>query len=200
MDYQDARLAARYVDLVAAARSAEAECVTPGGFTTAVADAFFHLLAYKDEYEVARLHLLPEFREALADAVPGGSGQRYWLHPPLLRSLGMTRKLAIPASVADPAFVTLRAMRRLRGTRLDVFGATEVRRTERRLADDYEAEIRSLLPALPALDLDLAAELAALPLSIKGYEAIKLAAVARCEDERITLRRRLGLDTAAVPS
>jgi indolepyruvate ferredoxin oxidoreductase len=197
VDYQGSRLAARYLDLVAAASMAEA-ARTPGttGFTDAVTEAFFHLLAYKDEYEVARLHLLPEFRQALAEAVPGGQGARYWLHPPVLRSLGMTRKLAIPASVVDPAFVVLRAMRKVRGTRLDPFGATAIRRTERRLAADYEAEIVALLPILPTLDLAAATALAALPLAIKGYESIKLAAVERCEAERQQVRRQLGLDAS----
>ncbi|MDQ1541593.1 MAG: indolepyruvate ferredoxin oxidoreductase [Actinomycetota bacterium] len=197
VDYQGSRLAARYLDLVAAASMAEA-ARTPGttGFTDAVTEAFFHLLAYKDEYEVARLHLLPEFRQALAEAVPGGQGARYWLHPPVLRSLGMTRKLAIPASVVDPAFVVLRAMRKVRGTRLDPFGATAIRRTERRLAADYEAEIVALLPILPTLDLAAATALAALPLAIKGYESIKFAAVERCEAERQQVRRQLGLDAS----
>jgi indolepyruvate ferredoxin oxidoreductase len=195
VDYQGIRLAGRYLDLVAAAASAEAECSSrTAGFTDVVTEAFFHLLAYKDEYEVARLHLLPEFRQALAEAVPGGTGARYWLHPPLLRSLGMTRKLSLPASVVDPAFVALRAMRKVRGTRLDVFGATGVRRTERRLAADYEAEIIGLLPVLPMLDLELATALAALPLRIKGYEGIKLAAAEQVETERQALRGQLGLD------
>jgi indolepyruvate ferredoxin oxidoreductase len=194
VDYQGPRLAVRYLDLVSAAAAAEAGCSTGTVFSDAVTEAFFHLLAYKDEYEVARLHLLPEFRQALADAVPGGQGARYWLHPPLLRSLGLKRKLSLPARVVDPAFVGLRAMRKVRGTRLDVFGATAVRRTERRLAADYEAEIMGLLPLFPMLDLDLATALAALPLGIKGYESIKLAGVARCESERQDLRRQLGLD------
>jgi indolepyruvate ferredoxin oxidoreductase len=194
VDYQGPRLASRYLDLVAAAAVAEAGCSTGTAFTDAVTEAFFHLLAYKDEYEVARLHLLPEFRQALADAVPGGQGARYWLHPPLLRSLGMTRKLGLPAAVVDPAFVALRAMRKVRGTRLDLFGATAVRRTERRLATNYEAEILALLPVLPMLDPGLATALASLPLSIKGYEGIKLAAVERCETERQQVRRQLGLD------
>jgi indolepyruvate ferredoxin oxidoreductase len=200
VDYQGPRLASRYLDLVAAAAVAEASCSTGTAFTDAVTEAFFRLLAYKDEYEVARLHLLPEFRRALADAVPGGQGARYWLHPPLLRSLGLKRKLSLPASVVDPAFVALRAMRKIRGTRLDVFGATSVRRTERRLGADYEAEIAALLPVLTALDLDVATALAALPLSIKGYESIKLAAVQRCETERQSLRQQLGLDDVSVRS
>jgi indolepyruvate ferredoxin oxidoreductase len=200
VDYQGPRLASRYLDLIAAAAVAEAGCSTGTGFTDAVTEAFFHLLAYKDEYEVARLHLLPEFRQALAAAVPGGQRARYWLHPPVLRSLGMKRKLSLPASVVDPAFVALRAMRKVRGTGLDLFGATSVRRTERRLGADYEAEISALLPLLPLLDLELATALAALPLEIKGYESIKLAAVERCEAERQSLRGQLGLDDLSARS
>ena len=199
VDYQGPRLATRYIALVSASVHAEAGRGADGQFTSAVAEAFYHLLAYKDEYEVARLHLLPEFRQALADAVPGGTRPRYWLHPPMLRSLGMDRKISVPASLADPAFVTLRALRRLRGTRLDVFGVTAVRRTERALAEDYETEIAALLPELGRLDFDTVTELAALPLTIKGYESIKLAAIERYRDQRATLRRRLGLDVEPDP-
>ena len=99
---------------------------------------------------MARLHLLPEFRAALAEAVPGGHGVRYQLHPPVLRALGMRRKLALPAPVARPAFGVLRAMRHVRGTPADVFGYSRVRRTERRLAAEYEDGLRAVLPGLDA--------------------------------------------------
>lgn len=193
VDYQGRRLARRYLDLVADAAAAEAACA-PGStaFGDAVATAFFHLLAYKDEYEVARLHLLPEFRAALADAVPGGTKRRYWLHPPALRMIGMQRKIALPATLADPAFAVLRAMRRVRGTPLDLFGYSAVRRTERRLSRDYETDIRGLLPRLHELDVDLAAEFASLPLGIRGYEQIKMAAVERYEGELAAARETLG--------
>ncbi len=189
--YQDARLAGRYLDLVAAAARAEASCAVAddsGALTEAVAAAFFHLLAYKDEYEVARLHLLPEFDRALAEAVPGGHGVRYRLHPPLLRALGMRKKIAFPAPVIRPAFRVLRAMRHVRGTPADVFGHTAVRRTERRLAAGYEAEVRAVLAGLSAANHAVAVELARLPLAIRGYEQIKLAAVDRYEAELARLR------------
>jgi indolepyruvate ferredoxin oxidoreductase len=196
--YQDTRLAARYLDLVGAAARAEAEQVVlaetaapPGALTEAVAAGFFHLLAYKDEYEVARLHLLPEFEQALAQAVPGGRGVRYRLHPPLLRGLGMRRKIAFPAPVIRPAFRALRAMRHVRGTRADLFGYTEVRRTERRLAAEYEADMREVILGLSGPGQAAAVELARLPLQIRGYEHIKLAAVTRYEAERERLRSRL---------
>jgi indolepyruvate ferredoxin oxidoreductase len=187
--YQDARLAARYLDLVSTAAQAEAARTgAPGELTEAVAAGFFHLLAYKDEYEVARLHLLPEFDQALADAVGGGRDVRYLLHPPLLRALGMRQKIAFPAPVIRPAFRVLRAMRHLRGTAADPFGYTRVRRTERRLAAGYEAEVRAALAALTPASHAAAVELARLPLAIRGYEQIKLDAVERYQAELERLR------------
>jgi indolepyruvate ferredoxin oxidoreductase len=189
--YQNVRLAGRYLDLVAAAAQAETSCAMAedaGALTEAVAAAFFHLLAYKDEYEVARLHLLPEFDRALAEAVPGGHGVRYRLHPPLLRTLGLRKKIAFPAPVIRPAFRVLRAMRHVRGTPADVFGHTAVRRTERRLAAGYEAEVRAMLAGLSTANHPAAVELARLPLAIRGYEQIKLAAVERYEAELERLR------------
>jgi indolepyruvate ferredoxin oxidoreductase len=190
--YQDARLAARYLDLVAAAAQAEtARAAAAGELTEAVAAGFFHLLAYKDEYEVARLHLLPEFDQALAEAVGGGRDVRYLLHPPVLRTLGWQRKIAFPAPVIRPAFRVLRAMRHVRGTPADPFGYTQVRRTERRLAAGYETEVRAALAVLSPANHAAAVELARLPLSIRGYEQIKLAAVERYEAELERLREQL---------
>jgi indolepyruvate ferredoxin oxidoreductase len=186
--YQNARLAGRYLDLVAAAAQAETQAEGSGELADAVASAFYHVLAYKDEYEVARLHLLPEFDRALAEAVPDGHGVRYRLHPPLLRALGMRKKIAFPAPVIRPAFRALRAMRHVRGTPADVFGYTAIRRTERRLADEYEAEVRAVLAGLSADNRAAAVELARLPLAIRGYERIKLAAVERYEAELERLR------------
>jgi indolepyruvate ferredoxin oxidoreductase len=187
--YQNAALAGRYLDLVAATARAESGSVgQAGALTDAVTSAFFHLLAYKDEYEVARLHLLPEFDQALAEAVPGGRGVRYRLHPPLLRALGVRKKTAFPAWAIRPAFRVLRTMRHLRGTPADVFGYTRVRRTERRLAAGYEAELREVLAGLSPASHAAAVELARLPLDIRGYEEIKLAAVERYESELGRLR------------
>jgi indolepyruvate ferredoxin oxidoreductase len=142
---------------------------------------------------------LPEFRLAVDRAVPEGSDLRYLLHPPVLRAMGMGRKLALPAQVAEPTFRALRAMRRVRGTPLDVFGRTEMRRLERRLADDYDRDIRRLVAGLSGSDLAAAAAYAALPLEIRGYETVKLANIERYERERAALREGLlpGLAQAA---
>jgi indolepyruvate ferredoxin oxidoreductase len=192
VDYQGPRLARRYLDLVALVGDAE-EAAGPGSsaVTDAVAAAYYKLLAYKDEYEVARLHLLPEARGALEAAVPGGTRMRYLLHPPFLRTMGMRGKLALPPALALPAFRTLRAMRKLRGTPMDVFGHTAMRRLERRLARDYERDMRALVPRLGAVDRTVAASYAALPLEIRGYEDVKLAAVTRYDAERARLGEQL---------
>ena len=116
------RAAERYVRAVAAIRELEDERL-PG--STAVSEAYatgmHKLMAYKDEYEVARLHL-----DGIAD-LPEGSKVTFMLHPPILRAMGMDRKLAL-GSWFIPAFKLLRGARRLRGTPLDVFGYAAVRR------------------------------------------------------------------------
>ena len=138
---------------------------------------------------MARLHLLPEFGQALAEAVPAAAGAfATACIPPLLRALGLQKKIAFPAPVIRPAFRVLRAMRHVRGTPADLFGYTRVRRTERRLAAEYEAELRAALAGLSAASHAAAVELARLPLAIRGYEQIKLAAVERYEAELERLR------------
>jgi indolepyruvate ferredoxin oxidoreductase len=196
VSYQGAALARRYLGLVAEASAAELRVAGPDASSLgdAVAESFFRLLAYKDEYEVARLYLLPEFTTAVRRAVPGATGLRIMLHPPVLRALGMRRKLALPAAIAYPVFRALRTMRRLRGTAFDPFGHTEVRRTERRLARDYETAMRAALADLSPARYDLTATLAELPQSIRGYEGIKLESArnyASARDELLVEAARL---------
>ena len=146
---------------------------------TAIAARNLHkLTAYKDEYEVARLLLAPEAADALA-AVGGRRGQVLWhLHPPMLRALGMRRKLRLGAE-ARPALRLLRAMRRLRGTPFDVLGWAKMRRLERRLRDEYRAALTTVVDALAtrgtAEDFARARELAGLPDQVRGYEQLKFA-------------------------
>jgi indolepyruvate ferredoxin oxidoreductase len=194
VSYQDAGLARRYLRLVAEARAAEVRAAGPAASSLgdAVAESFFRLLAYKDEYEVARLYLLPEFMMALRRAVPDPAGLRIMLHPPVLRALGMRRKLALPSAVAFPAFRVLRTMRRLRGTALDPFGYTSVRRTERRLAHDYETAMRAALADLSPAGYDVALALARLPQSVRGYEGIKLESVRGYTSARNELLAEVG--------
>jgi indolepyruvate ferredoxin oxidoreductase len=171
--YQDVALARRYAEDVMEVASAEEAAGAPG--ETAIAEAYarnlFKLLAYKDEYEVARLHL-----EGL-HAAPSGSKVYIMLHPPLLRALGLERKLKLRSGVVGPLFRVLRAGRRVRGTKLDLFGLPRVRRVERALPDEYRALVARSLDRLTPVTHAIVAQLADLPDVVRGYEDIKLANV-----------------------
>ena len=147
-----------------------------GALAEAVARNLFKLMAYKDEYEVARLSLRPGLRDELRQQFPDGVKVRYRLQPPILRALGMKRKVAL-GPWFRPFFGALRAMRRVRGTPLDVFGHTKVRRTERALVDEYRGLVEKSLVDLSPATIDRAIALAELPDVIRGYEGIKLANV-----------------------
>jgi indolepyruvate ferredoxin oxidoreductase len=166
--YQSARLAARFNELIDETRAAEARAGGDGTLTAAVASGYHKLLAYKDEYEVARL---------LLDHPPADGKITWLLHPPVLRSLGLRRKLRL-GPWATPVLKGLRAARRLRGTPVDPFGRTELRRIERRLPVEYADAIRTLLPRLDATTLPRAIEIARLPDMVRGYEDVKLTSIA----------------------
>jgi indolepyruvate ferredoxin oxidoreductase len=183
IDYQDAAYARRYVDVVRRVVEAERR-VAPGrtALGEAVARHLFKLMAYKDEYEVARLHLKNDLAVALKDEYPDGVIVQYNLHPPLLRALGWERKIRF-GRWFDVVFRALHAMRGVRGGALDVFGWPEVRRVERALIGEYTALVDKALAGLSAASYDQAARLAALPDVIRGYEDIKLANVRRFREE-----------------
>ncbi len=177
IEYQGSRLARDYLDFVERVIGAE-RTVAPARceLSTEVARWLFKLMAYKDEYEVARLSLRPEFVTALRTEFPDGGKVRYRLHPPVLRALGMKRKLAL-GPWFRPAFVALRAMRHVRGTPLDLFGYTKIRRTERSLIGEYRDLVESALDSLSVENYERAVELASLPDLVRGYEDIKLRGV-----------------------
>jgi indolepyruvate ferredoxin oxidoreductase len=170
--YQDAAYARSYADVVRGLVGADPR------LAEAVAAGLYKLMAYKDEYEVARLSTDPAFGAGVR-AEFGADARISWkLHPPSLRAMGLRRKLTL-GPWFRPAYSTLHAMRRLRGTRLDPFGRAEVRRVERALVEEY----RALVPRLAAMaaegDVEGAVRIAALPDMVRGYEAVKLANVGR---------------------
>jgi indolepyruvate ferredoxin oxidoreductase len=172
--YQNADWARRWAELVRRVHVAEQER-TPGHseITEAVARQLYKLMAYKDEYEVARLHL-DAVERAKRDAEFGAGAKIYFMiHPPLLRALGLKRKLKLGRWFV-PAFKLLYKLRRLRGTKLDVFGYAKVRRTERELIAEYESLVDEALSLLTPATHDTALELLELPDVIRGYEEIKL--------------------------
>jgi indolepyruvate ferredoxin oxidoreductase len=192
--YQDAAYARRYVDdvleVLGAERRAGAPSRTP--VTEAYARSLHKLMAYKDEYEVARLHLnAVEAARREAEFGPGAKVE-VMLHPPLLRSLGLNRKLGVPQVAARPLFTGLHAARRLRGTALDPFGATELRRLERALIDEHRAVTRRALAQLTEANADAVAEIAGLADLIRGYEHVKLRAVERYRTAAADQLRALG--------
>jgi indolepyruvate ferredoxin oxidoreductase len=177
--YQNADYAARYRRRVEAARAAEAT-QTPGkcGFAEAVARYLFKLMAYKDEYEVARLFADPAFLKQVRSEV-GGDNLRLTFHlaPPLLarrnRTTGEPRKMSFGPWMMG-AFRELARLKFLRGTVFDPFGYTAERRTERRLVRDYEGLLDELVAALSPDNHHVAVGLAAIPEKIRGFGHVKL--------------------------
>jgi len=182
IEYQSVSYARQYTDFVAKVARAEAERV-PGrtGLSEAVARHLFKLMAYKDEYEVARLHLDPALRTEIEAKFGQAITSQWHLHPPLLRALGLKKKVKLGSWFA-PALRLLRAMKGLRGTALDPFGRAEVRRVERALPGEYRAIIETVLTTLAPATHDTAVAIGELPDQIRGYEAIKLENVKRFRD------------------
>ena len=187
IDYQDARYAATYVDfvLVVAARE-EAMAAGRREITHAVIRNLYKLMAYKDEYEVARLHLKPAFQAGTRGLFTAPRRLDWHFHPPLLRALGLRRKLRLGPWFA-PVLRALRALRRVRGTPFDLFGYAAVRREERRLIPWYRELVTSALDGPGADGHARALELARLPESIRGYEDIKLRSIAKVRGQALTL-------------
>jgi len=185
--FQDHACADDYAAFVARVATREAAVTGGDELTRAVAQHLHKLTAYKDEYEVARLSLDPALNEAVRAQFGDGARYSYRLHPPVLRALGVKHKVSL-GPWFRPAFATLVAMRRLRGTALDPFGYTEVRRTERALITEYREVVDQLLAGLTIANHDLAVEIAALPDMIRGYEHIKLANVRTYHEKLAELR------------
>ena len=182
--YQSPRLARQYLDFVEAVAEADAGRGDGSGrLTRACARGYFKLLAYKDEYEVARLMLDPAATAEARELAAATGGRLAWrLHPPILRALGLSSKISVPVRWT-PVFRLLCSMRGLRGTALDIFGHTALRRAERSLPGEYRAAVESALPGLHADSYGRALARAELPESVRGYEHIKMAGIERLREE-----------------
>jgi indolepyruvate ferredoxin oxidoreductase len=180
--YQNLAYAQSYVDFVRRIREAEAKLTTETRLSEAVARYLFKLMAYKDEYEVARLHLRPEFQATLADQFGPEARLSYQLHPPFLRALGLKRKIGL-GRWFEVSYQLLVKLRGLRGTPFDPFGYAHVRRVERGLIEEYHKLIEAELLNLSPVTYERAIALAKLPDMIRGYEEIKLNNVARFRAE-----------------
>ena len=178
--YQDDAYAARYRALVQVARDAEQAMTGAGGmageFTRHTAVSAYRLMAYKDEYEVARLYGSDEFKASLAAQFSGTGKMSIWLAPPLLSRIdpatGRPKKRKFGPWVF-PLLRMLGGLKGLRGTRLDPFGYTEERRMERALVETFEAQVRAAAANLTRDNLAQAVELARLPQEIRGFGPVK---------------------------
>src|SRR3954469_23862423 len=182
--YQDLRYTRRYVERLRGLPDPE--------LAEAVARNLFKLMAYKDEYEVARLPPDGAGRARVGREFGDDAKVYFNLQPPLLRALGLKRKLRL-GRWFRPAFRLLRAMRRLRGSWIDPFGYAKVRRVERRLIGEYESLVGQGLATLTAANRELVLELFELPDVVRGYEEIKLRNVALFRRRADVLRRQLAI-------
>ncbi|ESQ79516.1 indolepyruvate ferredoxin oxidoreductase family protein [Asticcacaulis sp. YBE204] len=183
--YQNADYAAPYAALVAQVKAAGHDALTE-----AVTRNAFKLMAYKDEYEVARLHSDPAFKAQMAAQFENPDKVSVFLAPPLFAqkdpSTGLPRKAKFGAWMFT-AFGLLKGLKGLRGTALDLFGYSEERRMERRLRDDYLALIPELLRTVAPHNLSLAVALARLPETVRGFGHVKAASAETYDTTRAEL-------------
>jgi indolepyruvate ferredoxin oxidoreductase len=191
--YQGHRTASQLIASTQRAWTGERAVTDRTELSEAVAKNFFKLIAYKDEYEVARMLTDPAFVESVQSQVPGGEKLTYKLHPPILKALGRKKKIGM----GPRSHFTLRLLAKgkfLRGTLFDPFGHMHMRRIERRLITHYEATISGLLGTLTPDSYDRVVAVASAPQLVRGYEEVKMANlrlyVARLDE--------LGIDTAAL--
>jgi len=173
--YQDQAYADRYLVVLQKVEAAES-ALGLIGLAEIVARYLYKLMAYKDEYEVARLQTLPAFKAALNAQFQGTQSIKYHLSPPLLapkdRATGLPRKMAFGPWMGS-VFEVLKQFKFLRGTPLDLFGYTAERKGERALVTQYEALIHEVLAGLSKSNHEQAMALLAYPEMIKGFGHIK---------------------------
>ncbi|MGU3583581.1 indolepyruvate ferredoxin oxidoreductase family protein [Rhodococcus sp. C26F] len=190
MAYQGEALTARYLDIVQTVWDAEKSLGDRTDLTDAVARGLHKLMAYKDEYEVARMLTDPAFLEAVRTEVPGAGNLTYKLHPPVLKALGRKKKIGL----GPHTHVALRLLakgKHLRGTAWDPFGYAKVRRLERRLLAHYEQMVLRSARELTPSTYDTAIAAAEAADLVRGYEDVKLRSI----DTYLARLRSLGIDT-----
>jgi indolepyruvate ferredoxin oxidoreductase len=193
--YQDKAYAERYLATVAKVRKTEA-AVSPSSteLTEAVAKNLFKLMAYKDEYEVARLYANDAFAKKLGEKFEGDFRLKFHLAPPIFarrdKATGHLQKKEYGGWMLQ-AFRLLARLKFLRGTAWDPFGRAADRKTERKLIDDYFAMIEQRVAGLRAEQIPLLARLARLPEMIRGYGHIKEASIAKAIAEEARLEAEL---------
>jgi indolepyruvate ferredoxin oxidoreductase len=191
MAYQSRGYADGYRAFVDEVRAAEQRIGrSDGELLRAVATYLFKLMAYKDEYEVARMYSDPAFKQRLRDEFEGDFRIAVNLAPQLFNArdplTGRARKFELRFGLVEPVFTVLAALRRVRGTPLDVFGMTKHRREERQRIEDYRRLVVDLLDRLNDHNYDTAVQIASIPEMIRGYDSVK--------DESVQEARKLQQD------
>jgi indolepyruvate ferredoxin oxidoreductase len=182
VDYQSATYAARYRSVIQEVQARETAIAgRAGALTRAAAEGLFRLMAYKDEYEVARLHAAESYT----------AGAAFHMSPPLITRIdprtGRRNKVAIPGWLALPLFRVLRTGKMLRGTALDPFGYQAERKAERALIEQYIDDLHEVIAALRPETMATAISLASLPDTIRGFGPVKDNARATAELQRRAL-------------
>jgi indolepyruvate ferredoxin oxidoreductase len=195
--YQDTAYAARYVAFVNKVRSVASGNSSSDALVSAVAHSLFKLMAYKDEYEVARLHMEAGFLERLREEFEGDFTIKYHLAPPILSSGADARGRPLKRQFGQwiqPALRILARLKFLRSTPFDLFGYTRERRTERELIAWYEALVTDLLAIATAENIESLAKVASLPMDIRGYGPVKELAAAQVKTQVAKLLSDLRID------
>ncbi len=193
-DYQSARYARRFTELVETVRQAE-QRIKPDSqdLTEAVVRGLFKLMAIKDEYEVGRLFSDGRFKQQIARDFEGKIRFEFHLAPPLL---GRKDHNGHPVKTSyGPGMIwgfrLLAGLRWLRGTPLDLFGYTQERRLERRVLKDYQSLITGLIPKMTVENLAVVVKLASLPDHIRGFGHVRLASIEAAKQQETTLLKQL---------
>jgi indolepyruvate ferredoxin oxidoreductase len=203
-DYQNAAYARRFRTLIDRVHAAE-ERVAPGqtALTDVAARALHRLMAYKDEYEVARLHADPAFHAAIAAQFEGTPKLKYHLAPPLFARRDARTGHLVKDTYGSwmlPAFRLLSRFRFLRGSALDPFGRTEERRTERALIGEYERLLEGIVSRLAPHNHAAAVDLAGASLTIRGYGHVKERQLVKAHEEQQRLQAAFDAAAAAAPA
>ncbi len=186
VDYQSQSYAARYRSVIQDVQERETAVMgREGKLTRAAAEGLFRLMAYKDEYEVARLHASESY----------AAGAAFHMSPPLITRIdprtGRRNKIAIPGWLALPLFRVLRRGKAVRGTAFDLFGYQAERKAERALIEQYTSDLRGVLGTLRPETMETAIALASLPESIRGFGPVKDNAREKAETRRKELLNAL---------
>ncbi len=197
--YQNAAYAKRYQAFVQEIATAEQARTGTDRLARVVAVSLFKLMSYKDEYEVARLHVESGFLDRVAEQFEGDVRLRFHLAPPLFArrdAQGLPVKQAFGAWIV-PVFRLLARAKGLRGTPLDLFGYTEERRAERKAVRDFETLMRDQIRQLTPKRLPLVLELARLPQSVRGFGHVRYSQAQAAAIRQAELLQLLGAEVSA---